>query len=74
MIRCVRADDMSAAAEILDEARIGFHWPLCSVGHLHLHLMYPVSSMGLVSKLIFSKLFFGDVETAIQHLEKEAEM
>ena len=64
-----RADDMDATADVMADAKIGFHWPLVSVGHLHLHLMYPASSMGLISRIIYSNTFFGDVDTAIAFIE-----
>ena len=44
-----------------------------SLSHLHLHLMYPASSMGLISRAIFSNTFFGDVESAIRLLEEQDE-
>ncbi|KAK3727709.1 hypothetical protein RRG08_032666 [Elysia crispata] len=38
----------------VSEARLGFHWPpFNSISHLHLHVIYPTSSMGWVASLIF---------------------
>ncbi|XP_008484199.1 histidine triad nucleotide-binding protein 3-like [Diaphorina citri] len=38
----------------LDDVRYGFHWPpFYSIGHLHLHVIAPVSEMSFLSKIIF---------------------
>ncbi|XP_078319880.1 adenosine 5'-monophosphoramidase HINT3-like isoform X2 [Crassostrea virginica] len=38
----------------IEEARIGFHWPpFTSVKHLHLHVIFPMTSMTFLSRLIF---------------------
>lgn len=39
---------------VLDDVRYGFHWPpFYSIGHLHLHVIAPVSEMNFLSKIIF---------------------
>ncbi|XP_076363887.1 adenosine 5'-monophosphoramidase HINT3-like isoform X4 [Tachypleus tridentatus] len=36
------------------DTRLGYHWPpFTSVKHLHLHIIFPVSEMSVLSKLIF---------------------
>ncbi|KAL2084611.1 hypothetical protein ACEWY4_020129 [Coilia grayii] len=36
------------------DVRFGFHWPpFCSVAHLHLHVLAPVSQMGLMSRQFY---------------------
>lgn len=41
------------------DMRIGFHWPpFTSVHHLHLHVIFPVSEMSLMHKLIYSNHVF----------------
>ena len=39
--------------------RLGFHWaPFNSIGHLHLHLLYPTDQMSLISRLVFQPNWF----------------
>ncbi|CAI2353475.1 unnamed protein product [Caenorhabditis sp. 36 PRJEB53466] len=41
------------ADTVEDMLRIGFHFtPLLSVHHLHMHVIYPISDMGLISRKI----------------------
>ncbi|XP_032877105.1 histidine triad nucleotide-binding protein 3 [Amblyraja radiata] len=36
------------------DVRLGFHWPpFCTVAHLHLHVLAPVSQMGFLSRMIY---------------------
>ena len=49
----------------------GFHWPIVSVSHLHLHVIAPTAAMNFFKRIEFSrKYFFGTVEQAIQLIEK----
>ena len=56
---------------VVEDAKIGFHWPHCFINHLHLHMIAPASTLGLLNRVIFSSKFFGDVQTAIQYIEKK---
>ncbi|XP_076363843.1 uncharacterized protein LOC143253611 [Tachypleus tridentatus] len=39
---------------------LGYHWPpFTSVKHLHLHIIFPVSEMSVLSKLIFGLETYG---------------
>ena len=55
-----------------DSAVTGFHWPIHTVGHLHMHVMAGVSG-GVWNKIAFSSYFFGTTEQAIQMMEKKTE-
>ena len=52
-------------------ALTGFHWPIHSVGHLHLHVIAPADKMRFLSRIVFSGLFFGSTQAAIEMLEKK---
>ncbi|XP_023662094.1 adenosine 5'-monophosphoramidase HINT3 [Paramormyrops kingsleyae] len=55
----------------LEDIRLGFHWPpFCSVTHLHLHVLAPVSQMGFTSRLIYrpNSMWFITVDQLIQRL------
>ena len=54
-----------------DNVLAGFHWPIHSVGHLHLHIIAPADNMRFLSRIVFSGLFFGTTEAAIQMLHKK---
>ena len=49
----------------------GFHWPIHSVGHLHMHIIAPADNMRLLNRIIFSGMFFGSTQAAIEMLEKK---
>ena len=59
--------------ENLPDALLGFHWPICLVGHLHMHVIHPASSMSFFNRnVVFSKkLSFGTSDMAIKLLEKK---
>ncbi|XP_071481612.1 adenosine 5'-monophosphoramidase HINT3-like [Diadema antillarum] len=45
---------IEARGGILEESRVGFHWPpFYSVEHLHLHVIYPEKQMAFLARLIF---------------------
>eukprot|EP00092_Neocalanus_flemingeri_P047674 GFUD01054106.1.p1 GENE.GFUD01054106.1~~GFUD01054106.1.p1 ORF type:complete len:159 (-),score=45.84 GFUD01054106.1:141-617(-) len=46
----------------------GFHWPLHSVSHLHMHVISPQVE-GWVKSVQFSGCFFGSTESAVKMLE-----
>lgn len=54
----------------VDDALLGFHWPFYTVGHLHLHAIWPPNQMSLLQKFEFSRLLFGSVSEALHTLEK----
>ena len=54
-----------------DNVLTGFHWPIHTVGHLHLHIIAPADKMRFLSRIIFSGMFFGSSQAAIQMLEKK---
>lgn len=54
--------------------RLGFHWPpFNSIGHLHLHLLYPVEQMSLISRLVFQPnwFWFSEVEKTVEYLRQK---
>ena len=55
----------------MEDVLCGFHWPISIINHLHLHVIAPQSSMSLFNRKIqFSKMFFGNIESAIEVIEK----
>jgi hypothetical protein len=53
----------------MSDVRLGFHWPLFAVGHLHLHAISPTNQMTWLQRLEFSSSFFGDVDRAVKMLQ-----
>ena len=49
----------------------GFHWPIHSVGHLHLHIIAPADNMTFLNRIKYSGMFFGSTQAAIEMLEKK---
>jgi len=48
----------------------GFHWPIHTVSHLHMHILSPQVD-GFIKKIIFSNWFFGNTASAIKMLENK---
>lgn len=64
----------NSRAEDLSELRMGFHWPpFNSISHLHLHLIYPVSQMSWISRIIFktNTFWFVEINDLIEWLSKQ---
>ncbi|KAJ0000168.1 hypothetical protein NQD34_012010 [Periophthalmus magnuspinnatus] len=60
----------------LSDVRFGFHWPpFCSVTHLHLHVLAPVSQMGYMSRLIYklNSYWFITADQLIEMLNSKEE-
>merc|ERR1712098_1028500 len=53
------------------KACTGFHWPIHTVSHLHMHIISPADTMTSWFKRIeFSRMIFGSTEDAIKMLQK----
>jgi len=48
----------------------GFHWPIVSVNHLHLHLIAPKQQMNCFKRLEFNSYGFGSSALAIETISK----
>jgi len=48
----------------------GFHWPIHTVSHLHMHILSP-SVTGVLKSIQFSRIFFGSTELALDMLDKK---
>ena len=59
--------DFDATSELLE----GFHWPIVSVQHFHLHFIAPKQQMNCFKKIEFNSWSFGNVEMAIEKLESD---
>ncbi|XP_068189896.1 adenosine 5'-monophosphoramidase HINT3-like [Antennarius striatus] len=60
----------------LTDVRFGFHWPpFCSVTHLHLHVLAPVSQMGFMSRIYYrlNSYWFVTADQLIEHLNSKGE-
>ena len=54
----------------MEDVLCGFHWPISIINHLHLHVIAPARSMSFFNRKVqFSKMFFGNIESAIKVLE-----
>ncbi|OQV22870.1 putative Histidine triad nucleotide-binding protein 3 [Hypsibius exemplaris] len=59
-----------------EEVRMGFHWPpFHLIHHLHLHVLYPVSKMGFLSRIVFrpDSWWFVSPETVLQGLRNKSD-
>lgn len=54
-----------------DKVMTGFHWPLHTVSHLHMHIIAPCDNIKFLKKLEFSRMLFGSTQAAIEMLEKK---
>ncbi|PIK33704.1 hypothetical protein BSL78_29484 [Apostichopus japonicus] len=57
----------------ISEARCGFHWPpFHSIEHLHLHIIYPQSEMGLLKRWLYlpNSPYFATYEWTLDWLAK----
>jgi len=56
------------------EMRMGFHWPpFNSISHLHLHILYPISRMSFISRMVFrsGSFWFVEINDLIEWLSKK---
>ncbi len=53
----------------MSDVRLGFHWKLVTVGHLHLHAISPTHEMSWLQKLEFSSWILASVGETIKMLE-----
>lgn len=51
----------------------GFHWPIVSVQHFHLHIIAPKLNMNWFKKIEFHSWGFGSVQAAIEKLKTKIE-
>ena len=49
----------------------GFHWPIQSVSHLHMHIIAPADDMRVLNRIVFSRMFFGSTQRAIEMLQNK---
>ena len=55
----------------VNKAMTGFHWPLHTVSHLHMHIISPSDNIRFFKKVEFSRMLFGSTLAAIEMLEKK---
>ena len=56
-----------------NDVLMGFHWPICTISHLHLHVIHPASSMSYLNRnvLYSTRFMFGTVDMAITLLNNK---
>lgn len=83
-VRSLKAEDVPMVKEMeriglrvlsekggdVDTAVTGFHWPIHTVSHLHMHILSP-SITGVFKSIQFSRYFFGSTQQAVEMLEKD---
>ena len=55
--------------DVSTELLEGFHWPIVSVNHFHLHFIAPKQQMNCFKKIEFHPWTFGNVQMAIEKLQ-----
>ena len=53
----------------LADASFGFHWPITTISHLHLHVIAPKQNMPCLKRLEFHPWTYGTVDMALKMLE-----
>ena len=68
---CQVLNNLGRGSKDIEDFMCGFHWPIVSVRHLHMHVIAPTAAMNFFKRIEFSrKYFFGTVEQAIVLIEK----
>ncbi|CAI4223264.1 unnamed protein product [Auanema sp. JU1783] len=63
------------ADTVEDMLRIGFHWPpLITVKHLHMHFIYPIRELGILSRILTFRpgKVFKELSDVIADLKQKA--
>jgi len=55
----------------LEKMMTGFHWPIHTISHLHMHIISPSDNMRLLKRVEFSRFLFGSTKQALEMLEKK---
>ena len=63
--------EQSGHTDKSNKVMTGFHWPLHTVSHLHMHIIAPSDNIKFLKKLEFSRMLFGSTQAAIEMLEKK---